>query len=76
MWTNYSKAMTKLEISIKEKAGKYEVTWWENTCDNDLPAELDEKLQIAIKEVLNEYNSKIQQSDNEPSDLVKFYNRV
>lgn len=70
--------MTKLEISIKEKAGKYEVTWWENTCDNDLPMELDEQLQIAVKEVLDEYNSKVvDEVVEEPySDLVKFYNRI
>ena len=68
--------MTKLAISIKEEQGKYKVTWWENTCDNDLPTELDEKLQIAIKEVLDEYNSKIQQPDNEPSDQVKYYGRI
>ena len=37
MLTSYSKAMTKLEISIKEEQGKYKVTWWENTCDDDLP---------------------------------------
>lgn len=70
--------MTKLEISIKEKADKYEVTWWENACDDDLPTELDEQLQIAVKEVLDEYNNK--QADEvveEPySDLVKFYNRI
>lgn len=70
--------MTKLEISIKEKAGKYEVTWWENTCDDGLPTKLDEQLQIAVKEVLDEYNNK--QADEvveEPySDQVKFYNRI
>lgn len=70
--------MTKLEISIKEEQGKYKVTWWENTCDDDLPTELDEQLQIAVKEVLDEYNNK--QADevvDEPySDLVKFYNRI
>lgn len=70
--------MTKLEISIKEKAGKYEVTWWENTCDDDLPTKLDEQLQIAVKEVLDEYNSKVaDEVAEEPySDLVKFYNRI
>ena len=70
--------MTKLEISIKEEQGKYKVTWWENTCDNDLPTELDEQLQIAVKEVLDEYNNKIaDEVVEEPySDLVKFYNRI
>lgn len=76
--TSYSKAMTKLEISIKEEQGKYEVTWWENTCDDDLPTKLDEQLQIAVKEVLDQYNSK--QADEvveEPySDQVKLYGRI
>lgn len=47
-----------IEINFKQKEdGKIVMSWYENKND-EVPAELDEQLQIAVKEVLDEYNNK------------------
>ncbi len=79
MLTSYSKAMT-IEINFKQKEdGKIVMSWYENKND-EVPAELDEQLLIAIHQVLDEYNYKQAQkaeAEDEPySDQVKFYNRI
>lgn len=77
MLTSYSKAMT-IEINFKQKEdGKIVMSWYENKND-EVPAEIDEQLLIAVHEVLDEYNSKVADDvAEEPySDQVKFYNRI
>ena len=67
-----------IEINFKKKEdGKIVMSWYENKND-EVPAEIDEQLLIAVHEVLDEYNSKVaDEVVEEPySDLVKFYNRI
>lgn len=67
-----------IEINFKQKEdGKIVMSWYENKND-EVPAELDEQLLIAVHEVLDEYNNKVaDEVVEEPySDLVKFYNRI
>jgi hypothetical protein len=66
-----------IEINFKNKDGRIIMSWYENKND-EVPAELDEQLLIAVNQVLDEYNNKIaDEAVEEPySDLVKFYNRI
>ena len=67
-----------IEINFKKKEdGKIVMSWYENKND-EVPAEIDEQLLIAVHEVLDEYNSKVaDEVVEEPyTDLVKFYNRI
>lgn len=67
-----------IEINFKQKEdGKIVMSWYENKND-EVPAEIDEQLLIAVHEVLDEYNNKVaDEVVEEPySDLVKFYNRI
>lgn len=67
-----------IEINFKQKEDdKIVMSWYENKND-EVPAELDEQLLIAVNQVLDEYNNKIaDEVVEEPySDLVKFYNRI